>query len=144
YPPFEGAITSNPDNGQAFNVTIPFFGVRSTDGSTITTRDGGSTTFAPATIANPTFRAVASFSSGGPRLRDSNLKPDVTAPGVSTLSTAVGTGNQGERLSGTSMAAPHVTGVAALVAQAQKQGPRDDDELGNGVAERIKAAIMNT
>src|SRR5438270_6355869 len=92
YPPFEGAITSNPDNGQAFNVTIPFFGVRSTDAGTITARDGGSTTFAPASIANPTFSAVASFSSGGPRLRDSNLKPDVTAPGVSTLSTAVGTG----------------------------------------------------
>ena len=28
YPPFEGPITSNPDTGTPFTVTIPFFGVR--------------------------------------------------------------------------------------------------------------------
>ena len=28
YPPFEGQITSDPDNGFQFTVTIPFFGIR--------------------------------------------------------------------------------------------------------------------
>ena len=69
-------------------------------------------------LANPGFERVASFSSAGPRIGDSVLRPGVTAPGVSTVSTASGTGNGFEILSGTSMAAPHVAGVAALIKQA--------------------------
>ena len=34
------------------------------------------------TIANPTYKQLADFSSGGPRNGDSAAKPDVTAPGV--------------------------------------------------------------
>src|SRR5580765_394744 len=70
--------------------------------------------------ANPVKLGLAmdaDFSSGGPRLGDSALKPDITAPGVSIISTAIGTGNQGAALSGTSMASPHVAGVAALTRQ---------------------------
>ncbi len=144
FPPFEGDIRSNPDNGQAYSVTIPFLGVPSTDGAAVTARDGGTMTAVATRVNNPAFSAIASFSSGGPRRGDSAIKPDVTAPGVSTLSTAVGTGNLGERLSGTSMAAPHVAGVAALVLQSMGRSARDDDEDGNGIAERVKAAITNT
>ncbi len=144
YPPFEGAITGNPDTGEVYAVTIPFLGVRSTDAAAVKARDGGTATITNAPLSNPSFTKVASFSSGGPRRRDSSVKPDVTAPGVATFSTAVGTGNQGERLSGTSMAAPHVTGVAALVVQSMGGAARDDDEDGNGISERVKAAITNT
>ena len=71
---------------------------------------------APPSIVNPNFTGFASFSSGGPRTGDSGLKPDITAPGVSIFSTGVGTGNGARSISGTSMASPHVAGVAALVA----------------------------
>src|SRR5213079_177818 len=39
FPPFEGAITSNPDDGVPFNVTIPFLGVRGLP--TTSSSDGG-------------------------------------------------------------------------------------------------------
>ncbi len=122
YPPFEGPITSNPDTGEQFTVTIPFFGVRGL--AATPTSDGGrlaaaaSLTAVAAQLPNPNFLGFASFSSGGPRTGDSGLKPTVTAPGVAIVSTASGSGNGAETLSGTSMAAPHVTGVAALTRQA--------------------------
>jgi subtilisin family serine protease len=140
FPPFEGPITSNPDDGIPFNVTIPFLGVKgpatgTTDGAKLrAAADGTATTLAAASITNPNFTGFASFTSGGPRNGDSGLKPDVTAPGVSIISTAMGTGNQGEALSGTSMASPHVAGAAALTRQAHPTWKVGD----------IKAAIVNT
>jgi subtilisin family serine protease len=116
YPPFEGQITSNPDTGEEYTVTIPFLGVRASDGDALV--DGESATVAPADLANPGYRGYASFSSSGPRSGDSALGVDVAAPGVSIVSTGVGTGNGPATISGTSMASPHVAGVAALAVQA--------------------------
>lgn len=63
-----------------------------------------------------------------------NVKPDVTAVGTTVFSTAVGMGWGGTSLSGTSMAAPMVAGLAALVRQAHPAwSPL-----------QVKAAIMNT
>ncbi len=125
YPPFEGAIAG---------VTIPFFGVQQSDGTALTAAGGRTATVTPATIPNPGYRAFAGFTSGGPRGGDSLLKPDITAPGVRTNSTAIGTGNGSARFSGTSMAAPHVTGVAALTRQAHP----------NWDPVEQRAAIVNT
>jgi len=139
-PPFEGKITSNPDDGVPFTVTIPFLGVAgpptgATDGAKLRAEaDGTPATVTPALIPNPNFAKFASFSSGGPRSGDSALKPDLSAPGVSVLSTASGTGNGGEILSGTSMASPHVAGSAALTRQAHPTWSAQD----------IKAAMVNT
>ena len=139
-PPFEGPITGNPDTGEQFNVTIPFFGVRGlastagSDGDKLQAAGGGTAAAVNTLIANPGFEGFASFSSGGPRTQDSFLKPDITAPGVSTNSTNVGTGDGASRASGTSMAAPHVAGVAALTKQAHPGWSQDE----------LRAAIVNT
>lgn len=141
FPPFEGRITSNPDTGEPFEVTIPFLGVRGVlgpaptqDGDNLVAADGQSVTLSETLIPNPNFKGFASFSSGGPRRADSWLKPDITGPGVSVLSTGVGTGTEGRVTSGTSMSSPHVAGVAALVAQAHSGWSVED----------MKAAIVNT
>jgi minor extracellular serine protease Vpr len=108
FPPFENAIPG---------VTIPFLGVPSTNGNTVAAA-ASATLSSAGIIPNPAFETIASFSSGGPRYGDSFFQPSVTAPGVSVFSTASGTGVDGQALSGTSMATPHIAGVAALVRQA--------------------------
>ncbi len=61
-------------------------------------------------------------------------KPDVAAPGDTILSASFGTGADGVSMGGTSMAAPHVAGIAALVREARPEW----------TVEEVKAAIVNT
>jgi subtilisin family serine protease len=95
---------------------IPMVGTGRGNKAAIIAADGQAVTLQPGgTVNNPTYKQLTSFSSGGPRNGDSAAKPDVTAPGNSIVSTLVGSGNKGTTLSGTSMASPHVAGIAALV-----------------------------
>ena len=67
--------------------------------------------------------SMAGFSSYGPALAGGGdlLKPDITAPGVDVIAAVAPPNNGGQdwsSYSGTSMSAPHVTGLAALIRQA--------------------------
>lgn len=81
---------------------------------------------------------MANFSSRGPAMDTWMIKPDVSAPGVATVST-VPTHNPDDphgyaSLSGTSMSAPHVAGAAALILDANPDWSVDF----------VKSALMNT
>ena len=77
---------------------------------------------------------LSGFSSRRPRGTDSKLKPEITAPGGSIFAAEMGSGDGGVSKNGTSMAAPHIAGVAALMVQAHP----------GWTPEEIKAAMMNT
>jgi subtilisin family serine protease len=77
---------------------------------------------------------LAETTSRGPSGADGLLKPDIAAPGSSILSAAAGTGHQGKSMGGTSMAAPHIAGAAALLKQLHPLWPVED----------LKAVLMNT
>ncbi|HEY1013817.1 MAG TPA: Ig-like domain repeat protein [Herpetosiphonaceae bacterium] len=78
--------------------------------------------------------SVAVFSSRGPRRGDSALKPDLAAPGQTTFSADGASGNRGSNKNGTSMAAPHVAGMMALLRQRHPAW----------TVEELKALAINT
>ncbi|PEJ57506.1 hypothetical protein CN692_12570 [Bacillus sp. AFS002410] len=135
---------------------IPTFLINSSQGNAIASKLPLTTAMLDSTIdftfgnmsqIVTTGNKLADFSSRGPSRVLYDIKPEVTAPGVSVFSTVpayMHKDNNGnaltdyqnayERLSGTSMATPNVSGVAALLKQAHPDMTPAD----------IKASLMNT
>lgn len=81
---------------------------------------------------------LAIFSLIGPLVGSEGLKPDLTAPGVGVVAARSQYSSQGEGpyipMNGTSMASPHVTGAAVLLAQKHP----------DWTARQLKDALMST
>ncbi|MEA2460359.1 MAG: hypothetical protein QOH90_536 [Actinomycetota bacterium] len=139
---------AGPPSGLApgdFPVTIPAVMVSTADGAAL--GDTVSPTAPTAYNTQPTTVTmhadesvipgyedrITDFSSEGPARVTNALKPDVSAPGSDITAAGVGTGTGSLTISGTSLAAPHVSGVAVLLRQLHP----------NFTPKQIKALIMN-
>ena len=130
---------------------VPSFSVTNAEGNAILAAikaGNNSFTFGDFKKIQTAGDELAGFSSRGPSRVNYDIKPEVTAPGVSILSTVpfymnnkTGDGTKTDdykyayaRLSGTSMATPYVAGVSALLLQANKDLQPAD----------VKSILMNT
>ncbi|WP_406601677.1 S8 family serine peptidase [Lentzea miocenica] len=132
---------NNFNAGIAGNATIPVFQFTGDatnqvrpllDAGTLTVRLAGVLRTTVSTFDQSISDTPSAFTSRG--TRGQSIKPDVAAPGDTISSTAVGSGNDRLVISGTSMASPHVAGIAALVRQTHP----------DWTLEEVKASIMNT
>jgi subtilisin family serine protease len=121
-------------------VTVPVVNLGLAAGTTV---KGVMATDTVAGTLNNTPRAftdepdsIASFSSRGPNKFAGHalLKPDIAAPGAHIMSSVARTGDDGEAWPGTSMATPHVAGLAALLSEGHP----------TWTPQQVKAALMNT
>ena len=128
------------------DITIPALFIGQTDGEAMVAWHDEHGDAAQLTLNTLAFQLgndpdyVASFSSRGPGVGNV-LKPDITAPGVNILAQGYASGVSGEarhlgygQASGTSMAAPHITGAAAILKQVHPDWTNAE----------IKSAMMST
>lgn len=128
-----GDPTAMASDGTANQPTVPAVMVGLADGQELKSMAGEATLGSePVYQRTENDNIMAGFSSQGPTDVDFRVKPDVVAPGVNVLSSIPGGG--WAFFSGTSMAAPHLAGMAAVVLGEHPQL----------TAEQVRSAIVNT
>ena len=145
------AIIYNHDGDNTFldfiatsdEVRIPTIFLRGPDGVTLRNacKNGLKVSFPNKSMAVPQAGGISYFSSWGPT-PDLTFKPDITAVGGYVWSTI---GNEGpdnlyQTMSGTSMACPNVSGLAALMLQHMEEKNIDAADP----TDYIKTTLMNT
>ncbi|PEL08391.1 hypothetical protein CN601_16870 [Bacillus sp. AFS017336] len=142
--PTEGHLQVNLGEGTDF---IPSFSLTNADGLSLVQKiTSGNAQISFSDLGQMTTGGdnLADFSSRGPSRVTYEIKPEITAPGVSVLSTVPGFLHDHEnpnnyeyayeRMSGSSMATPATAGIAALLLQAKPDLQPED----------VKAILMNT
>lgn len=122
-----GMVLANNGDTESLNAdyhVIPTVHVNGTTGKAArayAATEGATATIGDVSTAIPRAPEMAGFSSYGPALAGGGdlLKPDITAPGsdiLASVSPATNDGGDFNYMSGTSMSAPHIAGLATLVA----------------------------
>ena len=135
---------SGESTGIPITLPIPAGMISDLDGARLRTYLAGTGGATDVTIGNLVNRVdtgrsgvVTNFSAGGPTAFEHLLKPDVSAPGGQILSSTLPEFTGGSPFAvfdGTSMAAPHVAGAAALLLQLHP----------GWTAQQVKSALVTT
>ena len=146
---YKAAIVVNRADGAPFTMgkgaapsdpTIPGWMIGLDEATSFKAEDGSAVSVAAPAYVNPFYdpAVMADFSSQGPTDVDFRVKPDVVSPGVNVLSSIPVSYCDDDPcfafFQGTSMASPHLAGMAAIVAQQHENWP----------AWAIRSAIVNS
>ena len=137
----DGEIPHYTGTGPKF---IPSFRISKADGEALAAMAQPMITFGAVSSTVTEGNRLADFSGRGPVTQNYDIKPDVVGPGVAVYSSYPEYINSPEdgidysislcRISGTSMATPHMAGIAALILQQHPTYTPFD----------VKVALMNT
>ena len=120
------------------DATIPSCSISQDDGEMLAAAGKGTIVFSRAQTSGP---FMSNFSSWGPT-PDLEIKPEITAHGGSILSAVPG--QDYDRISGTSMATPNMSGVVALLRQYVKENLSHVADTDAEVAALINQLLMST